>query len=308
MVWFYPPLSKACSNLCFILSIPLWSDFIQTESAAPLRSRSAFNPTMVWFYHNRYSGEILDDNTIIIYDTLFQSHYGLILSRDEQRTITDILYFQSHYGLILSTSARKSLKNSTRLSIPLWSDFISSGVSSIEFSNLAFQSHYGLILSARARSLQHKLNSNLSIPLWSDFIMKLVQHLQAIKVSFNPTMVWFYHFLRSTENNFRNDFQSHYGLILSYTRNYFTVWERGLSIPLWSDFINKIISLINQMISNFQSHYGLILSYFGYGWQYRGSSLSIPLWSDFIQKNVERYIKAFTTFNPTMVWFYRKLP
>ena len=56
-----------------------------------------------------------------------------------------------------------------------------------------------------------------------------------------------------------------------------------LSIPLWSDFITMIMSLIVLSTLNFQSHYGLILS-------------KISLW---------RLYPLPVSFNPTMVWFYR---
>ena len=80
----------------------------------------------------------------------------------------------------------------------------------------------------------------LSIPLWSDFIL-LSTTFQTRKdeLTFNPTMVWFYPhpLLLYVFHRFR-DFQSHYGLILSWR------WRNNN----------------NSSIQCFQSHYGLILS------------------------------------------------
>ena len=145
---------------------------------------SCFNPTMVWFYRDKFSGF---HNLI----TWFQSHYGLILSdmgscRDlhpSSRFNPTMVWFY-HHVLSLTTLPKK------RVSIPLWSDFI---------SNILYNDVIG-------------------------------------KQSFNPTMVWFY-----PTNNFFNfsaeQFQSHYGLILSFD-------------PV----------ILVHLDNKFQSHYGLILS------------------------------------------------
>ncbi len=153
----------------------------------------------------------------------FQSHYGLILSEIcilHEKISKPI--FQSHYGLILSFSSKlsvvcwirtfnptmvwfyrrprwRSYKRKSGLSIPLWSDFISTVIIILSPQILPFQSHYGLILS-------HVFtNTNLHIQL-----------------PFNPTMVWFYLKRLKTIYLFRiYGFQSHYGLILSYVNNTF---------------------------------------------------------------------------------------
>ena len=150
--------------------------------------------------------------------------------------------FQSHYGLILSNCLAKLsvLPTLHRLSIPLWSDFI----------------------GGRTRRRPVRIGK-LSIPLWSDFIFSIYCLPFQTYVAFNPTMVWFYRirFLRLLLslchlsiplwsdfifNKHCNDllpvknFQSHYGLILSYT-----VMLRKKR--RWGD-------------GTFQSHYGLILS------------------------------------------------
>ncbi len=147
----------------------------------------------------------------------------------------------------------------TLLSIPLWSDFIivRSGAT-IDFY-YDFQSHYGLILSSTVKSC-----------------------LEQSKESFNPTMVWFYHFNKSNDFYEAFGFQSHYGLILSHAWCDVARSLWYLSIPLWSDFIDYIFSQKILQMSTFnptmvwfypmgrffisiakyyfQSHYGLILS------------------------------------------------
>ncbi len=57
-----------------------------------------------------------------------------------------------------------------------------------------------------------------------------------------------------------------------------------LSIPLWSDFISEVKLTSGPPITFFQSHYGLILS----------------------TSNFHSSLCYFFTFNPTMVWFYRR--
>ena len=178
-------------------------------------------------------------------------------------------------------------------------------------SLIFFQSHYGLILSDRQSILGQEKES-----------------------PFNPTMVWFYHVLRRCKTLYTNVlqlsiplwsdfimcllansisslkfFQSHYGLILSDRQSilgqekespfnptmvwFYHVLRRcktlytnvlQLSIPLWSDFIMCLLANSISSLKFFQSHYGLILS-----------SYNAPV-------NVPHC----ATFNPTMVWFYRK--
>ena len=95
MVWFYLAIAKSLASDYNVfqshyglilsvksdvvgqrfdeLSIPLWSDFILSESGKDRQKLFAFNPTMVWFYpaYSQY-------HTASV--TTFQSHYGLILS------------------------------------------------------------------------------------------------------------------------------------------------------------------------------------------------------------------------------------
>ena len=179
------------------------------------------------------------------------------------------------------------------LSIPLWSDFIVLYRGHEHTVIPGFQSHYGLILSQAWKETGD---------IWP--------------ATFNPTMVWFYHFICKVTKAILLDvdFQSHYGLILSkeqkersskdwstfnptmvwfYLGDY-ALWSQPLlpllSIPLWSDFI--LLRIAKQLgvclpskhdnKNDFQSHYGLILS--GTERPYR----SLHFW----------------TFNPTMVWFY----
>ncbi len=96
MVWFYLCESRFIAEYKHVLSIPLWSDFI-----SPLNSS----------------------------------------------TISPAWDFQSHYGLILSKESKKSGMLKSNLSIPLWSDFIIVINDANCNNNYIFQSHYGLILS-----------------------------------------------------------------------------------------------------------------------------------------------------------------
>ena len=95
-------------------------------------------------------------------------------------------------------------------------------------------------------------------------------------------MVWFYLFDPVILVHLDNNFQSHYGLILSLNGYSLTEHKYWLSIPLWSDFIAVYPEMTLPALKCFQSHYGLILS---------------------IRWTFERLIPH-STFNPTMVWFY----
>ena len=174
------------------LSIPLWSDFIVGVFLTPRYATKNFQShygLILSFRRRRRRGRRR---------CCFQSHYGLILSR---RLLIQgsccrssfnptmvwfyllILHlethiaksFQSHYGLILSYWFVKVNRNwSIRLSIPLWSDFISLMKKVFLRNPVHFQSHYGLILSGSVMKLNY-LEKILSIPLWSDFICRVIK-------------------------------------------------------------------------------------------------------------------------------------
>ena len=169
----------------------------------------------------------------------------------------------------------------TKLSIPLWSDFIIAVERLEKYLKKNFQSHYGLILSSFNKLSVHYYNE-LSIPLWSDFILH---------ISFNRFSILDF-------------FQSHYGLILSgqkvliftmfsTTFNPTMVWfyqvkeviekikELELSIPLWSDFIVRPFTKKIFCHKPFNPTMVWFYRRFGFGSR-RVSRLSIPLWSDFI--------------------------
>ena len=82
-------------------------------------------------------------------------------------------------------------------------------------------------------------------------------------------------------------FQSHFGLILSNPNNQATIADVILSIPFWSDFIERTNGGVGQMVKVFQSHFGLILSCSETIIE-RSNSLSIPFWSDFINFQVQK--------------------
>ena len=186
LVWFYRVPEKTLDFFPAQLSIPLWSDFIQTT-----RHRS---------WKPKWS---------------FQSHYGLILSPVITIRIPfSVLTFNPtmvwFYQYLLSEG-----KLCYRwLSIPLWSDFIKNPASIKATPKLSFQSHYGLILSQKRKNTSTPMfgsfnptmvwfyrgkekgawetQDGLSIPLWSDFIWEDNCLRLIFLEAFNPTMVWFY--------------------------------------------------------------------------------------------------------------------
>ena len=229
MVWFYRLIQEKTSCPNAWLSIPLWSDFIlhplrywyssflrfQSHYGLILSSNSwvdwnkakePFNPTMVWFYRK--------PDFVSREWGFFQSHYGLILSSlQHQWHFYQAWAFNPTMVWFYRNSLQASSDDFTGLSIPLWSDFITTFTQGYIGFRVGFQSHYGLILSA-TRSQNYHEQFILSIPLWSDFISSFTFRLQRA-----------------------GTFQSHYGLILSSPDSPNGVSRYVLSIPLWSDFI-----------------------------------------------------------------------
>ena len=118
MVWFYPEICHSLKRISDVLSIPLWSDFIDQEPVSEPEKLSPFNPTMVWFYLRPHKG-----STWLV--GCFQSHYGLILSRRNWiwsgwRECTFNPTMVWFYRCIHAFFSRRN----KLLSIPLWSDFI----------------------------------------------------------------------------------------------------------------------------------------------------------------------------------------
>ena len=163
--------------------------------------------------------------------------------------------FQSHFGLILTPRKRMLSGNERK-----------------------FQSHFGLILTiphcaARVAGL-------ISIPFWSDFNLventrKHIQSLISIPFwsDFNPQ--------QQDELQVACRFQSHFGLILTFSVFITIIHLVAISIPFWSDFNHAVLkrakegdisipfwSDFNQRAFNekykprnlFQSHFGLILT------------------------------------------------
>ena len=165
MVWFYLWRPDANPESIHLLSIPLWSDFITKTRGniqlswlhfqshyglilsayikpVNLSPGKPFNPTMVWFYRRQRG----------IYRSVqgcFQSHYGLILSEFPEKSLfstcftfnpTMVWFYHGNHGLHYWTNKK--------LSIPLWSDFITTPFIVFELLGKDFQSHYGLILSS----------------------------------------------------------------------------------------------------------------------------------------------------------------
>ncbi len=149
------------------------------------------------------------------------------------------------------------------LSIPLWSDFIVWKSLRLFRRIYAFQSHYGLILSGgftpeRDQKIANPFNPTmvwfyplslllllliliaLSIPLWSDFIFYLF--VSSLSPPERLSIPLWSDFIRQRTMDICSkeaNFQSHYGLILSYLCH---------------------TTLLTTVITFFQSHYGLILS------------------------------------------------
>ena len=126
--------------------------------------------------------------------------------------------------------------------------------------------------------------------------------------SFNPILVWFYQNGIWRRGVQAKSFQSHFGLILSLTKirkqrptypfNPILVWfyrticgflgscTIQLSIPFWSDFIDKDLWILEDSLRAFNP----ILVWFYLAHPFlppvvKTDTLSIPFWSDFIFKH-----------------------
>ncbi len=147
-------------------------------------------------------------------------------------------------------------------------------------------------------------------------------------------MVWFYQEMAGNSWYGRQNFQSHYGLILSQSISRNRISRRVLSIPLWSDFI----AVENDNVQRQQFSFNPTMVWFYLLMRTRqptnSLTLSIPLWSDFIRlrdgdtvpvhprgfqshyglilsTSARKSLKNFTeTFNPTIgvrKWGWEKL-
>ena len=176
-----------------------------------LFSMSPFNPTMVWFYPPSYPSFLLSCLD-------FQSHYGLILSPLRTRRSARLSRAFNPTMVWFYQAVRKCIELVDKgLSIPLWSDFISGLTTSAPiFSASAFNPTMVWFYRESLPELCI-LQDYLSIPLWSDFISAVVSIILILYLlyfqshyglilssfsihcrtqfwlSFNPTMVWFYH-------------------------------------------------------------------------------------------------------------------
>ena len=216
---------------------------------------NAFNPILVWFYLFEYRFKQFCN-------LLFQSHFGLILSLLRAGTCRStcisfnpiLVWFYRNFSRFVGSGRY------TGLSIPFWSDFISSfckdvlrnsgafnpilvwfylSNATLSFVNaLRFQSHFGLILSSRPRRCGCPWKC-----FQSHFGLILSQRRLLAKQLLN--------FL---------DFQSHFGLILSgWERKSFTLQDLPFNpILVWFYRLQARITSISQ--TAFQSHFGLILS------------------------------------------------
>ena len=261
MVWFYRQSGLWFTATRTQLSIPLWSDFIAriitcisewktcfqshyglilslSSMIKDIMSSITFNPTMVWFYQGPKPSWRARPGWLSIplwSDFIVTLPYMLLRQRNT---------FQSHYGLILSRDSHDNRVLKTSLSIPLWSDFIIKEYGDRLVKEKIFQSHYGLILSSK-----HFYIVCCTIVSFNPTMVwfYLLTSAWRARGSTRYTFQSHYGLILSVEDPVKRvmrkvaDFQSHYGLILS------------------SECVEKF-TLITVCKSIFQSHYGLILS------------------------------------------------
>ncbi len=209
---------------------------------------------MVWFYQ---SGKRAHKCGVCS----FQSHYGLILSRFTGVRMRKVICTFNPTMVWFYPGWVDYEITVYQLSIPLWSDFISE------------------MARERISRIHTAFNPTM---VW--FYLFDGVYTNPGTITFNPTMVWFYRFttLMGLQRFIQINFQSHYGLILSGVSNTIIRKNTGLSIPLWSDFIDWM----HLHPAVFQRSFNPTMV-----WFYRVTCcnnkccscyLSIPLWSDFI--------------------------
>ena len=117
MVWFYREKEGKNSYELAIFNPTMVWFYLSCFLIYTFFHRLIFNPTMVWFYRQRRR-----------YDRGSQNLFSIPLWSDFIPFATPSLFiisvFQSHYGLILSKWCWKTYNFCRQFSIPLWSDFI----------------------------------------------------------------------------------------------------------------------------------------------------------------------------------------
>ncbi len=139
----------------------------------------AFNPTMVWFYlviavYTKLIEIFMTFNPTMVW--FYRNHYNEVRWRSIRLSIplwSDFISGHSFSGWLVLRSF---------LSIPLWSDFISKSDVAFNKTRRNFQSHYGLILSQVITGREQR-RGKLSIPLWSDFISHSHRRFSADELS-----------------------------------------------------------------------------------------------------------------------------
>ena len=126
------------------------------------------------------------------------------------------------------------------------------------------------------------ISFSLSIPLWSDFIFTNKYVTIFVFILSIPLWSDFIPAVCIIVNVIIDNFQSHYGLILS--RFYPITFEFAFTFQSHYGLIlsQRDYDRVNARSQSFQSHYGLILSIYGGDMCEVCVELSIPLWSDFI--------------------------
>ena len=187
MVWFYQLTVEFSAASYSKLSIPLWSDFIdeffvrsvlrknhfqshyglilsEKKKEAPLGIKIPFNPTMVWFY------PVNPRPCVKFFKRLSIPLWSDFIPPKNKALIHPGNVFQSHYGLILS---RSNFSNSIHTEVPfnpilVWFYQWINGVKTWQL----YQAFNPILVWFYRLNNKHtkQCNSDLSIPFWSDFI------------------------------------------------------------------------------------------------------------------------------------------
>ena len=186
MVWFYLCSRRINQSIWFAFQSHyglILSRYIKQQKACLINT---FNPTMVWFYlanesqhacyFDRLSIPLWSD--FICFNTIFY----VVIRKPFNPTM---VWFYHNYIYALKN-------DSGRLSIPLWSDFIDWQKCSRKSRKNFFQSHYGLILSQYRIDIKAKTKLTFNPTMVWFYHRELLKAIDEVEETFNPILVWFY--------------------------------------------------------------------------------------------------------------------
>ena len=189
MVWFYRCSNSRRRTVLYqnFLSIPLWSDFIEGGNMDVYDIIRTFNPTMVWFYQPRKTKTSMARKrlSIPLWSDFIQIELSDLYFEDS--------YFQSHYGLILS---REEVQRPIHVREPfnptmVWFYHWAANIGREDYKtfNPTMVWFYQIVIVYQ--KVEYPYNSFNPTMVWF-YLPVPTPKFHSLVEAFNPTMVWFY--------------------------------------------------------------------------------------------------------------------